>query len=60
MHLFKHFEIISDLVAANVKRLDLVVGLQAHHELVEALGCNQIGMNIKSLKLHFLLLEGTD
>ena len=43
---------------ANVKFLYLIVGLQANHKLIEAFSSNQIGMNIKCLKYHFLLLEG--
>ena len=42
---------------ANIKFLYLIVGFQAYHKFIEPFGGNQISMNIKRLKFHFLLFE---
>jgi hypothetical protein len=42
---------------AYIKFFNLIVCFQTNHKFIEPFGSNQISMNIKCLKFHFLLFE---
>lgn len=57
MYSLEQLDITCNVVSAEVQIFNLVVCLEADHELHKALRSNVVGMQIKELELHFLLDE---